>query len=110
MYAPRSIDTAPLIDQPAHLRYLNFFYWAVSFSSSGAYGDMLAASVLEKAIQASSLLLFRVYYAFIVAEISAIISSEQYAYSDHVDKVDLITLYLFFFKILLFFFIFYSIY
>lgn len=77
-----------MADQPAYVRYASFIYWAFSTSSSGAYGDISGVAPLEKAFQVSSMLLFRIYFAFIAAEAANIVINGYSSYAKKQEQVN----------------------
>ena len=69
------------------MKYVNFIYWALNSSSSGAYGDIGGVTPKEKIFQAATMLVFRVYFAFIAAEAANIVSTAYESYSENLEKV-----------------------
>jgi CRP-like cAMP-binding protein len=78
----------PLQDQEHYLRYTNFLYWALSCSSAGAAGDVLGVTHKEKIFEIILLLFFKVYVAFITAEVATAVSSLKIAYSENLEKTE----------------------
>ena len=68
-------------------KYLNFLYWGLCTSSSGSYGDIIAITKLERIFQLIIVILFRIFNAFLVAEVTNFASTYKSAYSDHLTKV-----------------------
>lgn len=77
----------PLTDQAPSVRYINFIYWAFSVSSGGAYGDILAITPAESIFQTGAMLFFRVYFAFIAAEVATIFANNYTSFKENLDKV-----------------------
>ena len=68
--------------------YLNFLYWIYSLSTTGPYGDIIAITKLEKLFQILCMVGFKLFNAFIVAEVSNISTTTELSYSDYQHKIE----------------------
>ena len=77
----------PLTAQEPSIQYIYFIYWAFSVSSSGSFGDIISVTPFEKFFEILTVLFFRVYFAFIAAEVASIFTSAYVSFKENLDKV-----------------------
>lgn len=77
----------PLTAQEPSTQYVYFIYWAFSVSSSGSFGDIISVTPFEKFFEIVTVLFFKVYFAFIAAEVASIFTSAYVSFKENLDKV-----------------------
>ena len=80
-------------DYPASaLKYIHILYWAFNLSAA-AGDDLKLCSNFERVFQIFLMLYFRVLIAFIAAEITNIFQSYKSIFSEHIERVSLLSMY-----------------
>lgn len=74
------------MDVNVYSKYINFFYWALCCSSSGAPGDIFGVSDLERVFQVLTMMFFRIFVVFLFSEISNLYSLNKTALQIHLDQ------------------------
>ena len=59
-----------------------------SLSTTGPYGDILAITKLEKIFEILCMVAFKLFNAFMVAEVSNLSTTTELAYSEYLAKID----------------------
>jgi len=72
------------------IKYINLLYWSYATSGGGSYGDLIGYTPLEKCFEVLCIIFFKIYAAFIAAEITNIFSNRYTTFWNYFEKVSLL--------------------